>query len=372
MAMISFLLFFSTFLVVPAQSTEVLTLPCGTNGETYKVILPAGIAISGTQCTGPLEIDSRVKIIDQQAFRSIYLNSVVIPNSVTIIGRAAFEGSKLSEVVIPNSVKSIGSHAFSSIGNLISVKLPDSPVELDYSVFANSGIETVIIPNSFSKLSSGMFQDTNLKSISIPTSVNTIESGALSNTKLTSLVIPNSIVEIQNRAFEGNLYLTTISLPDSLRVIGDNAFDRNYSLTSILYCGNLTGFPIKPICPSNRESLTDKAAADKAAADKAAADKAAEVIKFEGLMKRINNLKIRYPNNSQLAGMEVKAKVLSGVLGKNLGSTIPSIEKINQWLDSNEKVWAYTQKQSKVCTKGKLTKKVTGVSPKCPAGYKLK
>jgi hypothetical protein len=30
------------------------------------------------------------------------------------------------------------------------------------------------------------------------------------------------------------------------------------------------------------------------------------------------------------------------------------------------------KKTTIICTKGKLTKKVTAVKPKCPAGYKLK
>jgi len=124
------------------------------------------------------------------------------------------------------------------------------------------------------------------------------------------------------------------------------------------------------------KAAADKAALEKAAADKVAADKAAaaknEVNKFEELIERIKNLKSRYPNNSQLTGMEVKAKVLAGVLGKNLGSTIPNIESINLWLDANESVWKKTQKQTINCIKGKTTKKVIAVNPKCPAGYKKK
>jgi hypothetical protein len=33
---------------------------------------------------------------------------------------------------------------------------------------------------------------------------------------------------------------------------------------------------------------------------------------------------------------------------------------------------AATKRTTITCTKGKLTKKVTAVKPKCPAGYKLK
>lgn len=353
------LLFLNAFLATPAESAETLTLPCGPNGETYQVIMPAGIAISGTQCTGPLEIDSRVKIIDQQAFRSINLISVVIPNSVTIIGSAAFEGTKLNEIIIPNSVKTIGSHAFSSTGNLTSIKLPDSQVELDANVFANSGIESVIIPNSFSKLSKGMFSNTNLKTISIPTSVKTIEWSALSNTKLTSLVIPSSVDEIQNRAFEGNLYLTTVSVPDSLRVIGDNVFDRNYSLTSILYCGKLTGFPINPTCPPERKALMDAKPADSQLISdprKVYVDQLSS--KLSALLKSKPDLK------------KVIQKTQNSLNLINLSSSASDYSFKQEILLIERQIQALEKLTSITCTKGKVSKKVTAVKPKCPTGYK--
>jgi colicin import membrane protein len=79
-------------------------------------------------------------------------------------------------------------------------------------------------------------------------------------------------------------------MSDELKSLGANVFERNFSLTSILYCGKITGFPVTPTCPSDRQSVIDaaKAAADKAAADlkakqegemKAAADKAAAELK---------------------------------------------------------------------------------------------
>ena len=124
------------------------------------------------------------------------------------------------------------------------------------------------------------------------------------------------------------------------------------------------------------KAAADKAALEKAAADKVAADKVAaikeELNKFEELIERIKKLKSRYPNNSQLAGMEVKAKILEDKLGKRLGWTIQDIESINLWLDANESVWKKAQKQTINCIKGKITKKVTAVNPKFPAGYKKK
>jgi membrane protein involved in colicin uptake len=74
--------------------------------------------------------------------------------------------------------------------------------------------------------------------------------------------------------------------------------------------------------PANSILQTEKAAADKAAADKAAADKAAA--------------------DKAAADKAAADKAAS------------------------------TKKTTITCIKGKLTKKVTAVNPKCPAGYKKK
>ena len=132
------------------------------------------------------------------------------------------------------------------------------------------------------------------------------------------------------------------------------------------------------------KAAADKAAAEKAAADKAVADKAeaasklqkeefdAVQIDYQKMMKRISDLKIRYPNNSSIVGIEEKMRNLPIVLGKDLNTAKYNIASVNKSLDISEKVWAATQKTTISCIKGKTVKKVTGINPKCPTGYKKK
>ncbi len=82
------------------------------------------------------------------------------------------------------------------------------------------------------------------------------------------------------------------------------------------------------------KAAIEKAAADKAAADKEAADKAAAVQAAEEKAALD-----RYIALSKAAEEEAKTK---------------------------------TKEKSIICLKGKSTKKLTGKSPKCPAGYKVK
>jgi len=93
---------------------------------------------------------------------------------------------------------------------------------------------------------------------------------------------------------------------------------------------------------------------------------------YQKLLLRISNLKVKYARVSSLLGIEEKMLRLPIILGNDLSTAKYNIQSVNVSLDSSEKVWEKTQKTTITCVKGKLTKKVTAVKPKCPTGYKIK
>ena len=107
----------------------------------------------------------------------------------------------------------------------------------------------------------------------------------------------------------GVLTLTTISLPDSFG--GGCNFERNYSLVRIEYCGKSTSFPFSPVCSPQRQALSE----------------------------------------AEKTSVELKEK---------------------QMAEERVKVAITIKKTTITCIKGKVTKKVTAVKPKCPSGYKKK
>jgi len=135
--------------------------------------------------------------------------------------------------------------------------------------------------------------------------------------------------------------LTTISLPDNLIELSDTAFGRNFSLTRIEYCGKLTALPITPVCPPERQAIID---AEKAAAELKSKQEAEAKAKIEALQKAEAEAKAK-------AEAEAKAKAEA---------------------EAKAKAEVATKKSTITCVKGKLTKKVTAVNPKCPKGYKKK
>jgi M6 family metalloprotease-like protein len=93
---------------------------------------------------------------------------------------------------------------------------------------------------------------------------------------------------------------------------------------------------------------------------------------YKNLMNRLSMLKIKYPFVTTLQGFQQKMSNLPIIKGSDLSTAKYNIESVNRSLDQSEVVWSKTQKTTITCVKGKLTKKVTGINPKCPSGYKRK
>jgi len=145
------------------------------------------------------------------------------------------------------------------------------------------------------------------------------------------------------------------------------------------------------------KTAAGKAAADKAASDKAtAAAKAAEVeaaknkaradstnsaLKFlvEQVVSTREELKLRIIGLIKIYPAE-KAELNALLQSKSMLETVTTvnykeIEKtLYQLTDQTDVIEnrAAVKKTTITCIKGKLTKKVTGISPKCPSGYKPK
>ena len=408
--------------ISPSAQADTLTFPCGPNGETYSVIMPAGAATSGYSCSGVLVLDSSVKIIDSTAFGGSELTAVTIPNSVQSIGDWAFEGTQigsliipgsvvtigewafansklLKSVVIPNSVKNIGARAFLGT-SLVSISLPSSIVSIGRDAFAGTSftsisipiswtripdafggtkIDSLIIPNTVTHIDHSAFSGVPLKTLTIAGSVVSIGMKAFAGTQLTSVVIPNSVTKIDDRAFADNLALTTVSLPDELRILGSNVFERNYSLTSIIYCGKLTGLPIIPTCPPERKSVID--AAELKAKQEVEAKAATEIVDRARVAKAIADLNVKFKSLQKSYTAPQLVKIRAGLDWANItwsaglqGFQYRGFEQsvISLAVEWDDFIVKNPLKTTITCVKGKLTKKVTAVKPKCPTGYKKK
>lgn len=121
-----------------------------------------------------------------------------------------------------------------------------------------------------------------------------------------------------------------------------------------------------------KQEAEAKAIADAAAQKAIEDDFNAVTSSYQKLLLRIYDLKIKFPRVSNLLGIEEKLLRLPIILGGDLSTAKYNIQSVNASLDTSEKVWEKTQKTTISCVKGKTTKKVTAIKPKCPSGYKVK
>lgn len=239
--------------LAPAATAEILKLPCGSDGATYSVQLPEGIAQEGSKCSGALVLDDRVKVIDQAAFQGSKLTSVTIPTSVTSTGEWAFAETQLTSIAIPTSVTNISGFSFANT-RLASVTIPNSVTSIGSSAFAGTPLASVIIPSSVKDIGPHAFINTKLTSVIIPNSVTSIGIGAFYQVPLTSVTISNSLTNIESGAFM-NTQLTSVLIPNSVRIIGSQAFYRA-PLTSMNIPNSVTNIDIGAFAETRLTSVT--------------------------------------------------------------------------------------------------------------------
>ena len=127
------------------------------------------------------------------------------------------------------------------------------------------------------------------------------------------------------------------------------------------------------------KAAADKAAADKATADKAAADKTEIRSLLDSVASQISSLKFKYGENNVRVQQSTLDRLNLALQNSNESGyseirllaqkTQADLLAIEQKFAKEMKI---LKKSTITCVKGKVSKKVTAVSPKCPAGYKKK
>jgi hypothetical protein len=130
---------------------------------------------------------------------------------------------------------------------------------------------------------------------------------------------------------------------------------------------------------ASEKLMADKAAADKAAAEKAAADKTEIRSLLDSVASQISSLKFKYGENNVRVQQSTLDRLNLALQNPNESGyseirllaqkTQADLLAIEQKFAKEMKI---LKKSTITCVKGKVSKKVTAVSPKCPAGYKKK
>lgn len=184
-----------------------------------------------------------VKEIRTNAFLSLDIESIVIPDSVTTIGEYTFGGcKKLETVTFGSGVTDITAATFDQchLSNItVSAENPYFKSE-NNSVFTKDGKALVLgndagyIPYGVEVIRASAFSCMNFESVTIPASVTEIGGSAFYGcAELESLTIPSSVTKIGGSAFCNCSKLTAIEIPDDVEEIGKGVFGGCEALASI-------------------------------------------------------------------------------------------------------------------------------------------
>lgn len=154
--------------------------------------------------------NSKIKNIDNDAFRNNKIVELKLNGGLEKIGAYAFEHNLLNSLIIPNTTKQINAGAFAS-NKLVSLDLPREGVKY---------------------INGSHFNNNLLTSVELPLDIKIIPEYFLSNNKLQSISIPAGVTAIERYAFADNQISGKLIMPDSIEAIGPWSFYRN-SISSL-------------------------------------------------------------------------------------------------------------------------------------------
>ena len=154
------------------------------------------------------------------------LQTIIIPNTIIQISNYAFNNNQITRLTIPNSVIEIGEYAF--YDNYIT-RLTIGNAAFDFNQITTRRTP-LIIPDSVTEIGKDAFANNNITKLRIGNSVTKIYDYAFYNNKIRELTIPVSVTKIGKSAFASN-QITAIEspliIPYYVTEIGDYAFDKN-------------------------------------------------------------------------------------------------------------------------------------------------
>lgn len=177
-------------------------------GIKNEIILPKNLTTIGHSAfknaigrTSRLLIPDDVATISSYAFYSGGIQKLTLPkNSNLTIEELAFSSNQIDTLIIPNNIISIGRYAFTNnaITNLV---LPNKEFPIGINAFSGNSIENLMIPEKLTRIDGFAFNK--IREITIPASVTQIATGAFSDNPLRNVFCNTETPPSESNPFLG-------------------------------------------------------------------------------------------------------------------------------------------------------------------------
>jgi hypothetical protein len=333
-----------------------------------------------------LEINAAKATISELNFNDLTnLTTLTLAEGISVIPGNSFTGAKSLETLsIPSSVRKILANSFSGATKLSSLEIRNGLIELGYGTFRNlNSISEVRIPKSVEIISEESFSSAKTAQAFIVDKNNAVyasdSQGGLYDKSFTNLLR----APLGKEKFE---------IPSSVKFITKGAFGiPDFPAKSL---GSLAIPASVSVVDPELRSMVSSEAAKKIALEKLVLEQ------FNALSRTLNGYKTeiskmleKYPGfflvntdlkislqraldykiSTEASQIEIESiqRLIDGNPGNALASDFLRAQAgITKYVALEMKKAKTAKKTTITCVKGKLSKKVSAVNPKCPTGYK--
>lgn len=197
-------------------------------------------------------IPDTVTVIWENVFRGCRsLETVVLSKNLAEIKTKAFKDCvNLSSITLPDTLTQIGDSAFENCTSLKHINIPASLTDWGYSIFVDSGIETIDFEEGVEYIGYMAFCNTKVKEITFPQSLRKIDYGAFWQCRnLKSVVLNEGLLSIRAVAFGETQNLTEIVIPQSVEYL-DGSFHGCKNLKKAMFEGDAPNIERLPFVDS--------------------------------------------------------------------------------------------------------------------------
>ncbi len=170
----------------------------------------------------------------------IIIPSQIDGKDVYAIGDSCFGNGDVISVKCPDTLVEIREKAFINCWDMVKIELNDGLKSIDDYAFSSNSLEEIELPDSVESMGRAVFGAGYLISIKLPASVSEIPRGCFAGCKFESVTIPSTVKVIGEQAYISCYSLKEVIIEEGVEKIEDGAFRDCKEIESIVIPSTVT------------------------------------------------------------------------------------------------------------------------------------